>query len=78
MLAFKLAEKTSCLLRCLVNFGIDCWLFIREKSTPVNQNPKKTNWSIFLFWSKSQYFLLVQKPIIKHFFDCLTNQQIKT
>ena len=31
LLAFKLAEKANYLWRYLVNLGIDCCLFIREK-----------------------------------------------
>ena len=49
-LAFKLAEKAS----CLVNLSINCWLFIREKvDQQAISQPKKSAGRAFSFSLKS-------------------------
>ena len=76
LLAFKLAEKASCLWSCLVNFSIGCWLFIREKvSQQAKSQPKEL---AFPFWLKSQLFTCFKSHLPNTFFGCLTNQQAKS
>ena len=78
LLDFKLAEKASCLWRCLVNLNISCWLFIREKvGQQTKSQPKKLAGAPFSFLLKSQLFSYFKSHLSNIFFSCLTNQQVK-
>ena len=78
LLAFKLAEKVSCLWWCLVNLSIDCWLFIRKKmGQQFKSQPKKLTGKTFSFWLQFS-FSATFKVIYQIFFGYLTNNKPKT